>query len=407
MMTINRYKLRHLVAKKHKSALRVSQLLERPDRLIGVILLGNNFVNIYASSIATVIAIELLGDAGIAVASTALTVIILIFGEVTPKMLAALYPERIAFPASLLIKPLLKVLYPLVWLVNVIGNEIIKITGLQHHKPNTQRLDSEELRTVVLEAEGMIPKNHQQMLLGILDLEKATVEDIMIPRNEIVGIDLDAPLDIIQDQLAIAQHTHLPLYRENIDNVVGMLHLRQVVGLFNKEVEFNRELLEKTARVPYFVPAGTPLNTQLINFQKHQRRIGLVVNEYGDIQGLVTLEDILEEIVGEFTTNPSALNPNIHPQDDNTFLVDASISLRELNRAMHWELSTQNAKTLNGLILNYLEVIPEIGTSFLLQGHPMEIVQVTNNAVKIVRIRAEPWQPSTLRNKSLPEKSQA
>jgi len=392
MMAINRYRLRHLAAKKHRAAMRVNELLERPDRLIGVILLGNNFVNILASSIATIIAVNLMGEAGIAVAAASLTVVILIFSEVTPKTVAALDPERIAFPASLIIKPLLHVLYPLVWLLNSIGNALLRMLGISEHDQDSYRLNTDELRTVVHEAEGIIPKRHQQMLLGILDLERVTVEDIMVPRNEIIGIDIHLPLDVITEQLATSRHTRLPLYRESIDNVIGMIHMRKLLRLF-KSGDLSKKVLEESAKELYFVPEGTPLNTQLLNFQRHQRRIGLVVNEYGDIQGLVTLEDILEEIVGEFTTNPDALNSALHPQEDGTFLVDGSITIRELNRVMQWHLPTEGPKTLNGLILEYLEVIPEAGTSLRLEGYPIEIVQMANNAVKTVRIHAHRWKP--------------
>ncbi|HHB92910.1 MAG TPA: HlyC/CorC family transporter [Thioploca sp.] len=385
MMAINRYRLRHLVAKKHRGAIRVNQLLKYPDRLIGVILLGNNFVNILASSIATVIAIELLGEAGIAVAATLLTIIILIFSEVTPKTIAALHPEKIAYPVSIIIKPLLKLFYPLVWILNYASNNILKLIGISESNSDNQRLNTEELRTVVHEAGGLIPKRHQQMLLGILDLEKVTVEDIMIPRNEVIGIDLDEHIDVITEQLSACQHTRVPIYRENIDNVVGIVHLRKLLSLF-KHNEFTKDTLKEYARELYFVPEGTSLNTQLLNFQRHKRRIGLVVNEYGDIQGLVTLEDILEEIVGEFTTNPDSLSLDIYPQDDNSFLVDGSITVRELNRVMQWDLATDGPKTLNGLILDHLEAIPESGTSLVLTNHPMEIVQMANNAVKMVRI---------------------
>jgi len=389
MMAINRYRLRHLAAKKHQGARRVSELLERPDRLIGIILLGNNFVNILASSIATIIAIDLMAEAGIAVAAALLTGVILIFSEVTPKTIAAQYPEKIAFPASLVIKPLLTLLYPLVWMVNYIGNHLVKWLGFSEPNQESHHLSPDELRTIVHEAGGLIPKRHQQMLLGILDLEKATVEDIMIPRNEIIGIDIKTPLDTIYEQLGNSQHTRLPLYNGSIDNVVGLIHLRKLLGLL-KDNELTKETLEKISREPYFIPEGTPLNKQLYNFQQHKRRTGLVVNEYGDIQGLVTFEDILEEIVGEFTTNPyELLTPNVHPQDDNTFLVDASITVRELNRVMQWNLPTEGPKTLNGLILEYLEVIPEAETTLLLEGCPVEIVQMANNAVKTVRIRPE------------------
>ncbi len=384
MMAINRYRLRHLAAK-HSGAKRVSELLEQPERLIGVILLGNNFVNILASSIATVIAIELMGEAGIAIAAALLTVVILIFSELAPKTLAALHPEKIAFPVSLIIKPLLKILYPLVWLLNYCASALLKPFGISEQNKDNYRLSSEELRTIVNEAGGIIPKQHQQMLLGILDLETVTVEDIMVPRNEIIGIDFNAPLDAITEQLAISQHTRLPLYRDNIDNVIGILHLRKLLQLF-KHNELDKEALEKMAREFLFVPEATPLHTQLLNFQRDKQRIGLVVNEYGDIQGLVTLEDILEEIVGEFTTNPDALSLDIHPQGNNIFLVDGSITLRELNRVMEWDLPTDGPKTLNGLILDYLEVIPEAGISLRLDEHPIEIVQIANNAVKMVRI---------------------
>ncbi len=395
MMAINRYRLRHLAAKNHKAAKRVCELLERPDRLIGVILLGNNFVNILASSIATVIAIDLMGEAGVPIAAALLTVLILIFSEVTPKTIAATNPERIAFPASLIIKPLLQLLYPLVWMLNVAGSGLLKLMGVSQLHEDSHRLSSDELRTVVHEAEGIIPKRHQQMLLSILDLEKVTVDDIMIPRHEIIGIDLNSPLDLIREQLATAQHTRLPLYRENIDNVIGILHLRKTIRLFEHET-ISKEDLEKIAKDLYFVPEGTPLNTQLLNFQRHKRRIGLVVNEYGDIQGLVTLEDILEEIVGDFTTNPSdVLSPDFHPLDDGSYLVDGSITIRELNRAMKWHLPTEGPKTLNGLILEYLEAIPEAGISLRLEGYPMEIMQTGERVIKTVRVYPNRWQPAS------------
>lgn len=389
MMAINRYRLRHLVTKKHVAATRVSRLLEKPDRLIGVILLGNNFVNILASSIGTAIAIHLMGEEwGIPVSAAALTVVILIFGEVTPKTIAALHPEQVAFPSSLIVKPLLTVLYPLVWFLNSISRILLNMLNISSEKTEHHRLSPEELRTVVHEAEGLIPQRHQQMLLGILDLNKATVEDIMIPRNEIIGVDLNDSLDTIAEQLVNCQHTRLPVYRESIDHVVGIVHLRKLLRLF-KNSDFTKETLEKTAKEVYFVPEGTPLNTQLLNFQQQKRRIGLVVNEYGDILGLVTLEDILEEIVGEFTTNPDALSPSIHTLDENTILVEGSISIRELNRIMSWHLPTEGPKTLNGLILDYLEAIPEIGTSLRLEGYPIEIVQVANNTIKTVRIHTD------------------
>jgi Mg2+/Co2+ transporter CorB len=386
LISLNRYRLRHLASDNNAGAIRASELLKRPDRLIGLILLGNNFVNILASSIATIIAIRLLGGDGIMVATLLLTVVILIFAEITPKTLAALHPERLAFPATLILKPLLRVLYPLVWLLNTIPNGLLRLMGVSQEDADRHSLSSEELRSVVNEAGAIIPRRHQKMLLNILDLEKVTVEDIMVPRNEIVGIDMDDSEEDILKQINTSQHTRLPVYRGDIGNVLGFVHLRNVLSLRGKEgLELDR--LNSVVRETYFIPEGTPLNTQLLNFQKQRRRIGLVVDEYGDIQGLVTLDDILEEIVGEFTTDPAAASSKeIYPQDDGSFLVDGSANIRELNRIMHWNLPTDGPKTLNGMITEYLETIPEVGTSLLLEGYPIEVVQTGSSSVKTVRI---------------------
>ncbi len=389
LMSLNRYRLRHLVGAKSAGAIRASELLKRPDRLIGLILLGNNFVNILASSIATIIAIRMLGGDGIIenlVATLLLTVVILIFAEITPKTLAALHPERLAFPATVILKPLLRVLYPVVWLLNTIPNALLRMMGVSQEDADRHSLSSEELRIVVNEAGAMIPRRHQKMLLNILDLEKVTVEDIMVPRNEIIGINMDDSEEDILKQINTSQHTRLPVYRGDIGNVLGFVHLRNVLSLRGKEgLELDR--LNSVVRETYFIPEGTPLNTQLLNFQKQRRRIGLVVDEYGDIQGLVTLDDILEEIVGEFTTDPAAASSKeIYPQDDGSFLVDGSANIRELNRIMHWDLPTNGPKTLNGMITEYLETIPEVGTSLLLEGYPVEVVQTGSSSVKTVRI---------------------
>jgi len=385
LISLNRYRLRHLAKDGSPGALRASELLRRPDRLIGLILLGNNFVNILASSIATIIALRLLGDEGIVPATLLLTLVVLIFAEITPKTLAALHPERFAFPATLVLKPLLRILYPLVWLLSTIPNGILRLLGVSQEEMDTHNITSEELRTVVNEAGAMIPQRHQKMLLSILDLEQVTVEDIMVPRSEISGIDLDDEWETIEKQLRTSQHTRLPVFRGDIDNVLGFIHLRNVLAL-RRQKELKREDLESVIRETYFIPEGTPLNTQLLHFQHQRRRIGLVVDEYGDIQGLVTLDDILEEIVGEFTTDPATSSKDIHPQEDGTFLVDGSANIRELNRIMHWELPTDGPKTLNGMITEYLETIPEAGTSLLLEGYPLEIVQTGGNTVKTVRI---------------------
>ena len=386
LMAINRYRLRHLARTGHRGAQRVNRLLERPDRLIGIILLGNNFFNILAASLATVIAIRILGEAGIAVAPIMLTLILLIFGEVSPKTLAALHPERIAYPASLILTPLLKLFYPLVWIINVIANGLLKPLGVSTQDPTQQSLSPEELRTVVLEAGLMIPKRHQHMLLSILDLEAISVDDIMVPRKDVVGIDLEGDWEEIISQLTRSPYTRLLAYREEIDQVVGILHLRELVNRMSTKPDFKREDLEQLLRDPYFIPEGTSLHTQLLNFQRQRRRIGLVVDEYGDLLGLVTVEDIVEEIVGEFTTDPLTLNKHITRQDDGSYRVNASITIRTLNRSLNWQLPTDGPKTLNGLIMEYLETIPEPGTHLHLAGHPVEIVKTAGNQVKTVLI---------------------
>jgi len=392
LISLNRYRLRHLADEGHAGARRADRLLQRPDRLIGVILLGNNFVNILASSVATIIAMRLMGQAGIAVATGLLTLVILIFAEVTPKTLAALHPERIAFPASWVLGPLLRVLYPLVWVVNAISNNLLRLLSVSPESSGDQPLSREELRTVVNEAGAMIPQRHQRMLLSILDLEKVTVEDIMIPRNEMVGIDLEEPWEAILERLSRSHHTRLPVSEGGAENIIGILHLRNVAHRLAAG-DLDPEGLRKLVRAPYFVPEATPLHTQLLNFQRERRRIGLVVDEYGDIRGLVTLEDILEEIVGEFTTDPGETMQEVHPQEDGSFLVEGSAYVRDLNRLMQWELPTDGPKTLNGLILEHMETIPEPGTSFRLAGYPVEIVHVGTSAVRTVKIMPDLWRP--------------
>ncbi len=394
LMSLNRYRLRHLSKSGHKGARLAEQLLKRPDRLIGLILLGNNFVNILASAIATVIAIRLLGEAGIAVATIALTLVVLIFSEVTPKTLAALHPERIAFPAAWVLAPLLKVFYPLVWVVNTIASALLRPLGVKVKGGADQALSPEELRSVVLESSTLIPARHRNMLLGILDLEGVTVEDIMIPRNDIVGIDLDNEWETIRAQLMKSQYSKLPVYRGTVENVVGMLHLRKVLNRLFSNQAFDKDDLEKLVREPYFIPESTTLHVQLRNFQQQRRRVALVVDEYGDLMGMVTLEDILEEIVGEFTTDPSDFYRDIQPQSDGSFLVDGGVTIRELNRALKWELPTEGPRTMNGLILEYLEAIPEPGTSLLVAGHPVEIVKTEGNVVRIARI-SPAWRGAT------------
>lgn len=394
LVSLNRYRLRHLAKIKHPGAVRASRLLERPDRLIGLILLGNNFVNILASSIATVLALRLWGEAGIAIAAGLLTLVILIFAEVTPKTLAVLHPERFAFPATFFLSPLLKLMYPLVWLINLVANNLIRLLGVNIDSEANQAISSEELRMVVNEAGAMIPRRHQMMLTNILDLEKVTVDDIMVPRNELVGIDLDEDWAMILKQIGNSRHTRIPVYRTDINNVVGIIHARNMLEMLQQK-EVNKDTLTQHIREAYFVPEGTPLNTQLLHFQREKRRLGLVVDEYGDVQGMVTLEDILEEIVGEFTTDPSTHIQEVHRQNDGTYLVDGSANIRELNRVMQWALPTGGPKTFSGLITEHMESIPEPGTSFLLAGYPVEIVQIKDNKVKTAQINPTYRRPES------------
>lgn len=394
LMTLNRYRCRHLAEKKHPGAMRAMQLLKRQDRLIGLILLGNNLVNVLASTLTTIIALRLGGEIGIAIGAGLLTLVILVFAEVTPKTLAALHPERIAFPAAYIYVPLLKMLYPVVWLVNTIANGLLKTIGVRPEEGVTDALSAEELRTVVMEAGSLIPKRHQSMLLNLIDLENATVEDIMVPRNEVTGIDLDDDQDEINKLITTAQYTHLPVYRENIDQVIGILHLRDVLPLLQHD-QLDAAVIEKTAREPYFIPEGTSLTRQLLNFQREKRRIGFAVDEYGQIQGLVTLVDILEEIVGEFTSDPTAGFDEIISQDDGTWLVNGSVNIRELNSALQMSLDVDGPRTLNGLIIEHLEMIPAPGTSLLLDNHPVEIIQMKENRVKTVRIHPALHTPAS------------
>ncbi|MCF4174127.1 HlyC/CorC family transporter [Vibrio sp. McD22-P3] len=387
MMSLNRYRLKHLSKTGHKGAKRVERLLNRPDRLIGLILIGNNLVNILASAIATVIGLRLYGDIGVAIATGALTLIILVFAEVTPKTLAALYPERVSFMSSILLTILMKVLSPLVVLVNFITNGFIRLLGIRVNHNDEDHLSSEELRTVVNEAGSLIPRRHQDMLISILDLEHVTVNDIMIPRNEITGININDDWKSIVRQLTHSPHGRVVLYRDQIDEVVGMLRLRESYRLMLEKNEFTKETLLRSADEVYFIPEGTPLNVQMLKFQRNKERIGLIVDEYGDINGLVTLEDILEEIVGEFTTSMApTLSDEITPQGDGSFLIEGSANIRDINKGLKWNLPTDGPRTLNGLMLEYLEDIPESHLSVQVAEHQMEIVELEENRIKMVKV---------------------
>lgn len=394
MMSLNRYRLRHLANQGHKGAKRVESLLERPDRLIGLILIGNNLVNILASAIATIIGMRLYGDYGVAIATGALTLVILVFAEITPKTLAALYPERVSYTSSILLRILMKALSPLVILVNFITNGLLRLLGVRAEDSTGDPLSSEELRTVVNEAGSLIPRRHQDMLISILDLEHVTVNDIMVPRNEITGIDINDDWKSIVRQLTHSAHGRVVLYRDQIDEVVGMLRLRKAYRLMLEKNEFNKETLLRSADEVYFIPEATPLNVQLLKFQRNKERIGMIVDEYGDIIGLITLEDILEEIVGEFTTSMSpSLADEITPQSDGSYLIEGSANIRDINKGLNWKLPTDGPRTLNGLILEHLEDIPESYLSIEVANHKMELIEIAENKIKLVKVYPSKKKP--------------
>ena len=384
LMSLNRYKLRHRVREGHRGAKLAEHLLQRPDRLLGLILLGNNLVNFSAAALVAIIAFKLGGQPAVALGTLILTLVVLIFSETAPKTLAALHPERLAFPAAIIYYPLLKITYPLVWLTNVASNGLLYLFGVRDSGAQSHSLSREELRTVVYEAGGRISTRYRQMLVSILDLEKVTVDDVMVPHNEIIGIDLDDETEVIEQTIAASQHTRLPVYEDNIDNVVGILHLRRLANLVQRS--FDKDALKRMLEEPYFVPEGTPLSTQLVQFQRRRERIALVVDEYGDIQGIVTLEDILEEIVGEFTTDPADEEREVIREGPDSFLVSATANIRELNRAQSWDLPTDGPKTLNGLIVELLETIPDPSTCLKISGYPIEVVAVDDNRIRTVRV---------------------
>lgn len=386
MMSLNRYRMNHMKRHGHAGATRASKLLEKPDKLIGVILIGNNFVNFLAASVASSIAIILLGDPAPFATAIVLTLIVLIFAEVTPKTIAALYPEKIAYPSSIPLGLLLKLLYPVVWTINFISNNLVKLLGFHPQvDASLQQLSKEELRTVVHESSSRLPAKRQGMLINILDLEKVRVDDIMVPRHDVIGLDIEDDMHDLLEQISSAQHTRIPVFKGNIDNIIGILHMRSVGRLMGVET-LNKAVLIQETTEPYFIPESTPLHTQLFNFQNKKIRMAMVVDEFGAVKGIVTLEDILEEIVGEFTTDWSDSNKDIHLQADGSFLIDGSTSIRDINRSLGWELDGRGAKTLNGLLMEILQSIPDSLVGIKLDGYFAEIVQMKGNMIRTIRM---------------------
>ncbi len=385
IMSINRYKLKHLVKKKNKQAIRVNQLLARPDKLLSVVLIGNTLANIVSSTIATLIGQYFYGEVGVVIATVILTLIVLVFAEMLPKTLAAIYPQNVAFLCSLPLKLTQTVFAPFVYIISVTSNGILRLFGVSIDSIQKDALTGEELSSVVHEAGGLLPVEHKSMLISLLDLEKATVEDIMVPKAEIIGVDIDASWQEILEQLETAQHTRLPIYKSSIVNLVGLIHVRTVLNL-SLEGKLDKDSLLKHAESPYFIPEGTPLNIQILNFSKRKKRSSFVVDEYGDILGLVTMEDILEEIVGEFTTDIADLSKDITPSEDGSVIIDAGITLRHLNRLMSWHLPLIGPKTLNGLIIEHLGYIPPADSCLMLDVYCIEILKVSENAIKSVKM---------------------
>ncbi|RDH40660.1 MAG: HlyC/CorC family transporter [Candidatus Aquirickettsiella gammari] len=385
MLSINRYRLRHLARHNHLLAKRVQDLLKRPDRLLGVILLCGTFADILASAVVTLIALHHFTTIGVFFSTLALTFTVLIFCEVAPKTLATLYPQPIAFFAVWPLIVLLRILYPIVWLANLMANTSLRLFGVKIPRLTVEQLSREELVSLLRESTRHRSNDYQSMLLKVLELGKVTVEDIMVPRQEIIGIDINEPWHVILKQLIKSEYTRLPIYRGSIDEIIGILHFRKVLNSLSKQ-QLSKEVLLQAAEDVHFIPEATALNSQLLNFRREKHRIGLVVNEYGEIQGLITLEDILEEIVGEFTTDMALIRRTISRQVDGSYLVDGGMSLRDLNRQLNLNLPLRGPKTLSGLIIEYLEVIPKVGTVFKFENKTMEVIAIKNNMIKKVKI---------------------
>ncbi len=393
MMALNRYKIRHKAKLGNRAAIRVGKLLKRTDHLLSIILIANNFINILVSSLATMIALRLFGDAGIFIATIALTFSLLIFGEVTPKMVATMYPERLALIASFPLKLLIKIIYPFMMIINGISTGLIRLMGINPQNAQQDHLSQEELRTLVHESGSRLTQKRQGMLLGVLDLDAIDVDQIMTPRNEITGIDLDDDIDTIVKTMQKIQHTRLPVYRGDINNVIGVLHMRNTAQMVGSRI-VTKKAIEQAMSSPYYVPEGTSLHTQLYNFQKEKHRLAMVVDEYGDIQGLVTLEDILEEIVGKFTTDVETKESDITLYADGNTLIKGAANIREINKTLNWDLPCDGPKTLNGLITETLEDIPEGLACVEIGDYQIEILELAENKVKSAKVSVRNKQQS-------------
>ena len=384
LMRLNRYKLKNQVRKGNKSAKILEKLLKEPEKLIGLICLGVNLVNFTAAALVTIIALKIGGEPFVAVATLLLTITVLIFCEAAPKTLAAIYPEKLAFPSALIYYPLMLVSYPMVWLISETSNAILWVLGFRQTKDRESSLSNEELRTVVREAGTLISRKYRSMLLNILDLEKVTVDDVMVPHTEISGINMEEDIEEIRETILRSEHTLLPIFRENINNIFGILHLRKLANLSSKNL-FGKQDIERLSNEPYFIQEGTLLNIQLVEFQRRKQRIAIVVDEYGDIQGIVTLSDILEEIVGEFTTVPEA-EEEYTKENDNSYIVSGNANIRDLNKSIKWEIPSNGAKTVNGLIVEHLGDIPKAKTDVNINNYSFKVIESDSNHIHSVKI---------------------
>ena len=384
MMSLNRYRLKHLVKENDKGAIRADKLLKRPDRLLGVILIGNNFVNILAASLTTVLCLNLFGDSGVVIGSIVLTLIILVFAEITPKTFAALNSEKVALPASLILKYLQKILRPLVLFVNFFSNFFMRLLGTKETTIN-EDLSPEELKSVLENSGDLIPKKYQDMLISVLELDKVSVDEVMTQRSEVIGIDINQPIENILSNLQNNQKDFLPVYNESLDDLRGVIDLYGITAFLSNEDKSIESLIESLDEA-YFIPENTPLSTQLFNFQKNKKTVAVIIDEYGSVKGLVTIKDVLEEIVGELATDIDKETVEIMEQKDGSYLIDASVPLRELNKKLNWQLPINGAKTLNGLIIDQVETIPENNIKIEIENYAIETVLIRNNMIKIARV---------------------
>ena len=384
MMSLNRYRLKHLVKENDKGAIRADKLLKRPDRLLGVILIGNNFVNILAASLTTVLCLNLFGDSGVVIGSIVLTLIILVFAEITPKTFAALNSEKVALPASLILKYLQKILRPLVLFVNFFSNFFMRLLGTKETTIN-EDLSPEELKSVLENSGDLIPKKYQDMLISVLELDKVSVDEVMTQRSEVIGIDINQPIENILGNLQNNQKDFLPVFNESLDDLRGVIDLYGITSFLSNEDKSIESLIESLDEA-YFIPENTPLSTQLFNFQKNKKTVAVIIDEYGSVKGLVTIKDVLEEIVGELATDIDRETVEIMEQKDGSYLIDASVPLRELNKKLNWQLPINGAKTLNGLIIDQVETIPENNIKIEIDNYAIETVLIRNNMIKIARV---------------------